>query len=212
MLEWYRPGFDDVQLMDEVEALVKQVLPLKFVERQSYQQLFEQYLDINPHTAELPVLKQLTHQHMEIELDDDNRDSWLNLLIAHIIEPQLVEREAVFIYDYPASQAALAKVSTDAQGQAVAKRFELFIRGVELANGYFELTDATEQKRRLEADQQQRAQLDLPLRPLEMRLVDALASGIPECAGVALGVDRLVMQAVQASRLADVIAFPFERA
>jgi len=209
MLEWYRPGLDEQQLMDEVADLVMAVLGLEQIERLTYQQVFEHYLGINPHDASVAELKALTLQHMELDLDDDDRDSWLNLLMSHVIEPKLAERSAVFVCDYPASQAALAKVREDASGRPVATRFELFVNGIELANGYHELTDAAEQARRLEADRQQRSMLGLPQRPLEQRLVGALEAGLPDCAGVALGVDRLVMLALNTESIGDVIAFPF---
>ena len=114
--------------------------------------------------------------------------------------------------EYPESQAALARVRLDAQQKPVAARFELFVRGVELANGYHELTDAEEQKCRLEADQQKRKALGLPQRPLDYRLVDALAAGMPDCAGVALGVDRLIMLMLDVESIAEVISFDFPRA
>ena len=212
MLEWYRPGFDHNNLMDEVEALVTPLLGINGCERLSYREVFERYLNIDPHTATAAELALITHQHIELAMDDDNRDNWLNLLMSHVIEPQLAALGAVFVYDYPASQAALAKVMQDNNGLQVACRFELFYRGVELANGYFELTDADEQARRFQQDISQRADEELPQRPVDKLLVDALDSGMPECAGVAMGVDRLVMLALQTDLIQDVIGFPFERA
>lgn len=212
MLEWYRPGFDEQQLMDEVEVLVCAVLPERKIERISYAELFQRHLGLCPHSAPLTDLIAVTREHIEITLDDKDRDTWLNLLMSHVIEPQFTQGSAIFVTDYPASQAALAQVTTNAQGIKVAARFELFIDGIELANGYRELTDAAEQRRRLQADQQQRRALGLPERPLEMRLVAALEQGIPECAGVALGVDRLLMLAEQKTRLAEVIPFEHTRA
>ena len=212
MLEWYRPGLDDQQLMDEIADLITPILNLDSVERLSYAQVFARFLNLDPHTATLETLVAETRKYVDIDLDDDDRDTWLNLLMSHVIEPQLADLGAVFVYDYPASQAALAQMKTDAQGQQVAARFELFVDGIELANGYHELTDSQEQKRRLLKDQQIREQMGLPQRPLEMRLVSALEAGIPDCAGVALGVDRLVMLALGADSIQDVIAFPIERA
>ncbi len=212
MLEWYRPGFDDRQLMAEVEALVCSILPLAQVERFTYGELFEHYLGIDPHRSDAASLARLTRQHIEVVLEDENPDTWLNLLMSHVIEPALAERGAVFVTEFPASQAALARVRPDLSGRPVAARFELFVGGMELANGYHELTQAAEQARRLSQDQQQRAAQGLPQRPLEMRLVSALESGLPDCAGVALGVDRLVMLALATRSIADVIAFPLARA
>jgi lysyl-tRNA synthetase class 2 len=212
MLEWYRPGMTDAELMDEVEALITPVLKLKQVERISYSDLFQHYLGFRPEQTALPALVAATHKHLDIQLEDDDRDTWLNLLMSHVIEPQLTAVDALFVTEYPATQAALARIRHNAAGLPVAARFELFIRGVELANGYHELTDDQEQKRRLEADQEQRQQLGLPLRPLDMRLVAALDNGLPDCAGVALGVDRLLMLALEAGSLAEVIPFDLTRA
>ncbi|SIQ74228.1 EF-P lysine aminoacylase EpmA [Marinobacterium stanieri] len=210
MLEWYRLGFDDRQLMAEVAALVRTVVPELSVQYLSYAELFERELGLDPHQASLQQLQQVCREHVDAPFEDDDRDTWLNLLMSHVLEPRL--HGAVFIHSYPASMAALAQVRDDEQGRQVAARFELFVDGVELANGYHELTDAAEQARRLQADQQQRAALGLPQRPLEQRLVEALEAGLPECAGVALGVDRLVMLALGVDSLDQVVSFMHERA
>lgn len=210
MLEWYRIGMDDHQLMAEVEALVTAVVPGLPVRYLSYAELFEQTLGLDPHRATLTQLQQACRAHMDAPFEDDDPDTWLNLLMSHVIEPGL--KGGVFVHSYPASMAALAQVRTDAQGRQVAARFELFVNGVELANGYHELTDASEQARRLDADQHQRAALGLPQRPLDRRLVDALEAGIPDCAGVALGVDRLVMLSLGVDGLDQVVSFMHARA
>lgn len=230
MLEWYRPGFDDSVLMDEVEALVQEVLrgvqPSDFVtggcpgsssnskvedfRRVSYRQLFQQYLGCDPHTASWQQLRSLSLEHLNTELESDNTDEWLNLLIGHLLEPLLLE--PTFVYDYPASQSALARVSSDDQGQPVAKRFELFVNGVELANGYHELTDAAEQARRFQQDCAARLALGNPDYPVDHKLVAALESGMPDCAGVALGVDRLLMLQQGLQGIDQVLAFPLSRA
>ena len=212
MLEWYRPGFDHHRLMDEVEALVTPLLGLTACQRINYGDLFKQYLNIDPYTATATELATVARQYIDLEMEDDNRDNWLNLLMSHVIEPQLADQGGVFIYDYPASQAALSRVMTNSAGQTVACRFELFVAGIELANGYFELTDATEQARRFEQDIVQRKSEDLPIRPTDNLLVEALENGIPECAGVAMGLDRLVMLALGTEQISDVIALPFSRA
>jgi len=210
MLEWYRLGFDDRRLMAEVDALLRSVMPDLSVSYLSYAQLFESELGLDPHTAGLEKLQRICREHVDAPFEDDDRDTWLNLLMSHVLEPRL--QGAVFIHSYPASMAALAQVREDEQGRQVAARFELFVNGIELANGYHELTDAAEQARRLQADQRQRAALGLPQRPLEQRLVQALESGLPECAGVALGVDRLVMLTLGADSLSEVVSFMYERA
>lgn len=212
MLEWYRPGMTDSELMDEISELVCPILDLAEIERVTYSDLFDRYLGIRPESLSATELKSETLKHLEIELDDEDRDTWLNLLMSHVIEPQLKQTQAVFVTDYPASQAALARLRTRQDGVEVAARFELFVNGVELANGYYELTDWQEQQSRLEADQQQRALLDLPQRPLDTRLVSALKAGMPECSGVALGVDRLLMLAQKSESIASVLPFDHTRA
>lgn len=212
MLEWYRLGFDDADLMAEVETFIKPVLKIDQVERITYSDLFERYLGFRPEQIKLADLIREAKKHIDIALDDSDPDTWLNLLMSHVIEPQLQSVAAIFVLDYPQSQAALAQVRKNADGVLVAARFELFVQGVELANGYYELTDWQEQERRLLADQQQRENLGLPQRPLDLRLVEALKQGMPDCAGVALGVDRLLMLALGESAIANVIPFDLPRA
>ena len=209
MLEWYRLGLDEQQLMDEVSDLITAVTDIKNFRRISFRQAFVEYLGLDIVSASDSLLAQTMLEHIDVSGYYDT-DGWLNLLFSHCIEPQL--KGAVFIYDYPASQAALAKVKIDAEGVAVAARFELFIDGVELANGYHELTDSEEQARRFSADLQQRKLLKLPQRPVESRLVTALAQGMPECAGVALGFDRLLMLALGKGHIKEVLPFDITRA
>lgn len=214
MLEWYRPGFDDIQLMAEVADLLTQLLLITSIKYFSYGQLFQHYFNINPYQQNAAQLKQLAQTQMTIDLDDDCPDTWLDLLISNCLEPKLASDfpdALVFIYDYPESQAALARVLPNSDGQPVAKRFEGFFRGMELCNGYWELTDAAEQNRRFEADQAKRLQLNLPQNPSDACLLAALESGLPDCAGVALGVDRLLMLQQNLSSLSQVIAFPTDR-
>lgn len=210
MLEWYRLGFSLEDLMDEVQSLVSEQISDLVWRRVSYRELFVDVLQLDPFTASLQELQYACRQQVEASFDDDDRDTWLNLLMSHIIEPQLTG--AVFVHSYPPSQAALACVHPDSTGALVSERFELYLDGLELANGYHELANPEEQSQRLTADQQQRALLGLPQRPLERRLVKALEHGLPECSGVALGLDRLLMRMLKAESIAEVIPFGFERA
>jgi len=212
MLEWYRPGFDDKALMTEIGELVQLLIGGEAPEQVSYRDLFERELGIDPHTASPMVLETLARERIDIQMSDASRDDWLNLLIAEVIEPTLGFERPVFICDYPASQAALAQVREDARGQAVARRFELYIKGVELANGYLELTDAAEQRRRMLADGQQRNAMGRPAMAADPYLLAALENGLPDCAGVALGFDRLVMIALGCQRIEQVISFEAGRA
>lgn len=210
MLEWYRPGFTLAQLMDEVEALVTAALGAVAFTRLTYRELFEQQLGIDPHAASLPALQALVRKYVELHAEESQRDTLLDLLYSQVIEPRL--QQATFIHDYPASMAALARVHTDAQGARVAQRFELVIGGMELANGYDELVDAAEQRARFARDNALRRTRGQPEYPVDQRLLAALEHGVPACAGVALGVDRLLMLQTGAASISDVLAFPHSRA
>lgn len=208
LLEWYRVGFDHHQLMDEMDALLHAVLGVQAAERVTYAQLFQRYLDIDPHHSTVAALQSCAHERgiaLVGQHEEENLDFWRNLLLAQCIEPQLGHDRPVFISDFPVSQAALARIRPG--NPAVAERFEVYVQGVELANGYHELTDAVEQRRRFEADNAARRQLGLAQIPVDERLLAALTVGMPPCAGVALGVDRLVMLAARAQRVEEVISF-----
>ncbi|MES2552587.1 MAG: EF-P lysine aminoacylase EpmA [Pseudomonadota bacterium] len=210
MLEWYRPGFTLQQLMDEVAELLTTALgPLEFTTT-SYRQLFLDHLAIDPFSCTDASLTDLVRQTIEVTGDISSRDNLLDLLYSHVIEPQL--QQPVFIFNYPASQAALARLTTDELGSQVALRFELVMHGMEIANGYDELVNADEQARRFAADQSVRSGNNMPVYPADQRLIEALAQGMPDCAGVALGVDRLLMLQTGMRQISDVLAFVHERA
>lgn len=192
MLEWYRLGFDDRQLVDEVIELIKHLDDNICVQRASYADVFYDQLGLDPHLCSDKELSLLAKQLLNINWDNEPRSTWLDLLFSHCIEPEL-KRGLYVIYDYPACQSALAKVADDEHGRTTAKRFEFFLNGVELANGYWELTDAEEQRLRFEDDNKKRNSLGKPQIAMDTNLLAAMESGLPECAGVALGVDRLVM-------------------
>jgi len=215
MLEWYRVGFTHHELMDEVDALVQQTLKTNPTKRMSYGGTFEYYLDIDPHHASVAELKKHAEQTglpYPQSMSDHNKDEWLQLLMTHLIEPQLgFDNTPVFIDDFPASQASLAQVRK-VNDYAVGERFELYVNGVELANGFHELTDASEQRQRFLADNAQRQQMGLPAVVIDEDLLAALASGLPACAGVALGFDRLFMLQQGFDDIAKAISFPLLRA
>jgi elongation factor P--(R)-beta-lysine ligase len=214
LLEWYRPGFDHHALMDEVDALLATLLGAPPAERLSYRALFARHLGIDPLTASTSDLDRAAAKHglLAPPFAPDDRDGRLDLLLSHLLEPRLPHDRPTFVFDYPASQAALARLRTDAEGVVVAERFEVFAGGLELANGFHELTDAAEQRRRFESDLAHRRALGLPEPPIDERLLAALAAGLPDCAGVALGFDRLVMLAAGASSIDEALAFPIDRA
>jgi lysyl-tRNA synthetase class 2 len=212
MLEWYRPGFDHFALMEEVSDLLVLVLRCGPCKKISYRKLFEQFLNVDPHVENCASLERLARSHMDVQMQSENKDDWLNLLMAEIIEPQAGIDAPLFIYNYPASQCALAKVNTDEQGVLVAERFELYVQGIELANGYHELTNASEQRDRFKQDKHRRQQLGRPDVSIDPKFLAALDRGLPACAGVALGVDRLVMIALGVGSIDQVLSFPSSRA
>ncbi len=215
IIEWYRPGLDHHELMDEVGALVSLLLPEVSEdggwEKLSYRQLFRDRLGLDPiecGVGELGGAAEKLGIEIEGEFDWNDRDAWLDLLLSTRLQDDLGTERPVFIYDYPASQAALARLCPDEP--RLAERFELFIGGVELCNGYHELLDAAEQRERFEeANEQRRGDGRQPL-ALDERLLEALEAGLPECSGVALGFDRVVMLACGADSIDEVLALPFE--
>lgn len=208
MLEWYRPGFSLEGLMAEVEQLLHEILPQASMPRLSYRELFLRHLNIDPHRIEPKALRRLTRETLPVDAADLNATDCLQLLLAQAIEPELPEY--CFVYDYPAAQAALAKIAPDQKGEPVARRFELFCRGMELANGYDEETDPDELRNRFELDQQSRANLGRPVPEIDEKLLAALENGLPPCSGVAFGIDRLLMLLSGANSITEVLAFPID--
>jgi elongation factor P--(R)-beta-lysine ligase len=214
MIEWYRLGFDDTTLMAEVEALVRELLAphrsLKPAERLSYQAALQRHAGIDPFDAGDQELLQAATRHdvrCDAELD---RDAKLDLLMGLVVGPRLGREAPCFIYDYPASQASLARLKPGLP--SVAARFELYLDGLELANGFHELVRPEEQRARFNQDLALRAARGQGQPPLDENLLAALESGMPDCAGVALGFDRLAAVALRSERLADAMAFHFDNA
>ena len=222
LLEWYREGWDHHQLMRDISDLL---MPLLRSHRTlaepvyiSYRHIFEQVLGFNPHQASQDDLLACVRQHgLDNVLDkEEHRDRYLELLFSHCIEPHLgssVDNDQVglcFIYHYPASQASLAKVVVD-ESDRVAERFEVFIDGMELGNGFHELNDAIEQRQRFDEDNRKRRDMGLDEIPLDENFLGAVEF-LPDCAGVAIGIERLLMVMSQAQRIDEVINFPFQRA
>lgn len=215
LLEWYRCGWDEHQLMEEVADLINQVYtasgqPPLAVHRGSYADYFAQVLAVDPHTAPLEQLQQLAVTAGSESWAGESRANCLDLLFSLRVEPQL-PGGLVFVYDYPICQSALAQTATNGHGQNVSRRFEAFIDGMELANGYFELRDGAEQQQRFAQDLKARSAANKPMVEVDSHLMDALHQGLPSCAGVALGVDRLLMQLQGAGSIAEVMPFSWER-
>ncbi len=214
LLEWYRVGFDLSYLMDEVACLLHELLSnrthgqLRF----TYEELFQQYIGVS---WQAPLLH-LERQAKVLGLTEasavcgQERSLWLDFLFSHAIQPRLPAGTLVFVHDYPAPLAALARIKPD--NPWVAERFEVFVDGVELANGYRELTDPIEQRARFEADLAWRRRAGLPLPPVDEAFLAALETGLPDCSGVALGVDRVLMLAQGRAAISDVLPFPLRLA
>lgn len=216
MLEWYRLGWDEQQLIDEVAQLISGILFFvnRYVQlkRTSYQQLYYEAFGFDPHSAQLEQLQRVL-EDTHIHPDGLNRDDWLDLIMTHKLQPTFSNQELLAIYDYPASQCALARISQESGDSApVAKRFEMYLGSVELANGYHELQDAHEQERRFERDAITRKSRNADTPALDTLFLDALQHGLPECAGVALGVDRLLMCLLETDSITDVLSFEFSNA
>jgi len=212
MLEWYRVGWDHRRLADETVALVQQALALvgrtASVRTLDYRSLYREAVGVDPFEASAEAL-QAALGEVAIDGQGLGRDDWLDLLMTHRIQPGFVADAITVVHDWPASQAALARIRPGTP--PVAERFELYLGSVELANGYHELTDATEQAARFARDNRLRAERGLPQPPLDTALLAALPA-MPACAGVAMGVDRLLMALLETPRIGDVLAFDFARA
>lgn len=211
MLEWYRVGWDHHRLMDEATELVQRALASvrkrAVVRETSYRQLYLDHLGIDPFLAEEDLLR-APLVVFEIDPRGLERDDWLDLLMTHLIQPSLEPNRLLLVYDYPPSQCALARVRTGSGDVPVAERFEMYLGPLEIANGYHELTDGAEQRTRFLRDRNLRAARGAHCPTHDERLLAALTDGLPACAGIALGVDRLLMAMQGTEDIADVIAFP----
>ena len=210
MLEWYRPHFDMYRLINEVDDLLQEILDCEPAESFSYQFVFQTYVGLDPLSATKAQLVEKARKHGFQCDDDENRDTLLQFLFSEIVEANIGKERPTAVYHFPSTQAALAQVSSE--DHRVAERFEFYYKGLELANGFHELDDTKEQIRRFNADNVEREKMGLPLQALDTRFLASLEAGMPDCSGVALGVDRLVMIALGAEHIRDVIAFSVESA
>jgi lysyl-tRNA synthetase class 2 len=212
IVEWYRPGDDMAQGMQLLSELSEALLRLGPAEQVSYGEAFRLHAGIDPHSATQAELAELGRR-WGIEVSAGaaslDRDGWLNLLLAHLVEPHLGQAVPTILYDYPPTQAALARVEGD---PPLARRFELYVRGVELANGYYELVDPQALGERIRTANRQRTVDGKRPLPEPGRLLAAMEHGLDELTGAALGFDRVVMLAAGGASLAEVLAFPIDRA
>jgi lysyl-tRNA synthetase class 2 len=213
MLEWYRVGWDHLRLVDETVALVRAALALVGRDATAtittFRDLYRDRLGLDPF---LTTERELQAALGDVRIDPEGltRDDWLDLLMTHRLQPMFPADALLVVLDWPASQCALAKLRAGEGGDpAVAERFELYLGSLELANGYHELTDAAEQRLRFERDLAIRRERGAACPPIDERLLAAMVSGLPDCAGVALGVERLLMALLGTERIADAVAFDF---
>ncbi|MCW8408626.1 elongation factor P--(R)-beta-lysine ligase [Legionella sp. PATHC035] len=211
LLEWYQLGIDHHALMDEMDLFLQMVMHSKSMIKKTYRHAFLDACNVDPFTATIPQLRQTLAR---FDLDnvllpqEEDKDQYLFLLMSHVVEPFLAKENApVAVYNFPASQAALAQIN-----DGVAERFEVYYQGVELANGFHELTDADAQAKRFVEDQKLRSEKGLPSVAADHYLLQALKHGLPPCSGVALGIDRLVALALKQPEIAKIISFDFTRA
>lgn len=210
MLEWYRLNSDHHELMNEMDELLQRILKTPPAERKTYQELFNHFLNIDPHQASLDELIACAKQkNIFIESSINDRNTWLDLLVTHCIEPQIGKDRPFFLYDFPTSQAALAKIRNE--NPPVASRFEVYFQGMELANGFHELQDPAEQRQRFEVNLAERKQRGLPALSIDEYFLAALTHGLPDCAGVALGIDRLVLLATGSTHIQQILSFDFSK-
>ncbi|RDS83787.1 EF-P lysine aminoacylase GenX [Dyella monticola] len=212
MLEWYRVGWNHRHLMEETIALVEAALALAGarveVLIEGYRQLFLDELGLDPLHADVEQLREPLAKY-DINPSGLTRDDWLDLLITHELQPSFPRDRITVIHDYPASQSALARIRPG--DPPLAERFELYLGSHELANGYHELNDAAEQRTRFENDNARRRERGLREMPIDEQLL-AVLGRMPDCAGVAVGVERLLMCMAGTDKITDVLAFPFSKA
>lgn len=210
LLEWYQLNIDHHELMHEVDVFLQTFLESQPLVKKTYEEVFESYLQINPHHATIQELREGLHRYDLLNVvseEEQDRDLYLFLLMSHVIEPNLGRLPyPTAVYDFPKTQAALSRIDKDK-----AQRFEIYYQGVELANGFFELQDPKIQLERFQQDRQKRRLAGLPEVVVDERFLAALSSGLPACSGVALGIDRLFALVLGQKTIQSVVAFDFER-
>ncbi len=210
LLEWYRPGYNHHDLMRELEDLLKLLLNTHSADKKSYRECFLTFTQIDPFTCHLQTLYDfITHKNLLHDLTHIDHDTALQVILSEYIEPRINPDIPFFLYDFPATQASLAKIRYE--DFPLGERFELYYQGLELANGFHELADANEQHERFKQEQEKRRHLNRHVPEIDHYLIDALKEGMPNAAGVAVGLDRIVMIAMKAHSIDEVLAFPWEQ-
>ena len=217
ILEWYRLGFNLDQLMAEVAELLVQLMKnhchIESVHKVSYSELFEQVTGLNPLVFCQKSYARYASENAigdAVSICENDHAMWLDFMFSFKVQPVLANHQIAMVYGYPAIQSSLARINQD--NPLIADRFEVFINGVEIGNGFFELSDAKEQERRFDQEISSRCTKGLPAVEKDKRFLEALQFGLPDCSGIALGLDRLLMMIANVETLNDVIAFPFDKA
>jgi len=211
LLEWYRTGFDMPAMMADVEEYFTELLQDKLVHKAefvSWRQAFMDYANCDPFNATTEELKQVFTSYTQQDVPGMGDEDWLDLIMSQVVEPQFNRGRLVFVTHFPASQASLARLNPD--DHRLAERFEVFAGGLELANGFHELTDVNEQRQRIKHENQLRKQRGLPVVDVDEHFLAALEHGMPDCSGVAVGFDRLVMLAAGITDIRQVMSFSFD--
>ncbi len=211
MLEWYRVGYNHHDLMQELNTLLQGVLSCETADKYTYQNIFIKLLNIDPLCSNKNELSLFldAHNYGDIASQLDSYDDLLQFIFSQFIEPQIGLERPCFVYNFPANQASLAKINTE--DPRTAARFEAYYKGIELANGFYELSDANEQEKRFKKDNQLRQAQGLASKPIDNKLIAALEHGLPDCAGVAVGIDRLIMLALNKTHISEVLSFDIKR-
>jgi len=211
MLEWYQPNYDHRDFMAEVDELLRKILHTPPSDILTYQQVFIEHVGLDPLASDIEKIRQvaLRYDFGDFVKTELNKDTLLQCLFCFVIEPKIGLERPLAIYNFPASQAALAQL--ESHDERVARRFEFYYQGIELANGFHELQDACEQLSRFEQDNTDRLNEGLRAQPIDHQLISALEAGLPNCAGVALGVDRLIMLALKKRHINEVLSFDVGR-
>ncbi|MBU2591095.1 MAG: EF-P lysine aminoacylase GenX [Nitrospinae bacterium] len=212
MIEWYRVGGDMEGLMQEVEEFISSILGFDRANRISYAEAFERYAGINPHTDSIERIREVVLGNSLYPPDSlgECRDGWLSFVLAYMVEPNLGFDTPTIVYDYPASQAALSKVRGGEM--PLAERFELYLNGIELCNGYHELTDYDEHIKRFGSANDKREISGKGRLPADKLFLEAVKTGLPECSGVSFGFDRMIMIAAGVDSIDKVIPFTIKNA
>ncbi|QCI20700.1 elongation factor P--(R)-beta-lysine ligase [Buchnera aphidicola (Brachycaudus cardui)] len=211
ILEWYQPYYSMKKLIAEIDTLLQRILNYKKSDKISYQKIFIKSLQVDPLNTNLLELRQLSKQLKLDHLTDSENDlnKLIQLFFTLEIEPNLGKKKPLFVYHFPAEQASLAAIN--AKDSRISERFEFFFQGIELGNGFYELTDFNEQKNRFLQDNKRRQSMNLPVQKIDTYFLSALSYGLSPCAGVAIGLDRLIMLALNEKSISQVISFPLDR-